>query len=57
MAKYEDTSDLPASETLAGVKTVGEVLGGDESPFTPTDPGTVVTLKDAQSDAVADGDW
>jgi hypothetical protein len=52
-----DSTDVPASETLSGVKTVGEVLGGDESPFTPIDPGTVVTLKDTQSDTVADGDW
>ena len=52
-----DSTDVPASETLAGVKTVGEVLGGGDAPFTPTDPSTVVTLKDAQSDAVADGDW
>jgi hypothetical protein len=52
-----DSTDLPASETLAGVKTVGEVLGGGEPPFTPTDPGTVIALKDTHSDTVADGDW
>ena len=52
-----DATDVPAPEALAGVKTFGEVLGGGDSPFTPTDPDTVVTLKDAQSDTVADGDW
>ena len=52
-----DSTDLPASETLAGVKTVGEVLGGGDAPFTPTDPGTVIALKGTNSDAVADGDW
>jgi hypothetical protein len=52
-----DSTDVPASETLAGVKTVGEVLGGGDAPFTPTDPGTVIALKGTNSDAVADGDW
>ena len=52
-----DATDLPAPEALAGVKTVGEVLGGDEQPFTPTDPGTVIALKGTNSDAVADGAW
>ena len=52
-----DATDVPAPEVLAGVKTVGEVLGGGEQPFTPTDPGTVIALKGTNSDAVADGVW
>jgi hypothetical protein len=52
-----DASDLPASPSLAGVTTVGGILGGDEQPFTPVDPATVITLKDPHSDAVTDGDW
>ena len=52
-----DSTDVPAPEALAGVKTVGEVLGGGDAPFTPTDPGTVIALKGTNSDAVADGVW
>ena len=52
-----DSTDVPAPEVLAGVKTVGEVLGGGDAPFTPTDPGTVIALKGTNSDAVADGVW
>ncbi len=52
-----DAQDLPASETLAKVKTVGEKLGGKENPFTAVDPKTVISLGDLNSDAVADGTW
>lgn len=41
-----DRDDIPASDTLAKVKTVGEVLGEPETPFTPVDPSTVIKLKD-----------
>lgn len=52
-----DAEDLEASEVLAGVKSVGEILGDDESPFTPVDPDTVIQLKDPHSTPVNDGDW
>ena len=52
-----DASDLPASASLAGVTTVGGILGGDDQPFTPVDPATVITLKDASTDAITDGTW
>ncbi len=52
-----DSTGVPAPEALAGVKTVGEVLGGGDAPFTSTDPGTVIALKGTNSDGVADGDW
>lgn len=52
-----DASDLPASSSLAGVATVGGILGGDDQPFTPVDPTTVITLKDADGDTVTDGVW
>lgn len=52
-----DASDLPASQSLAGVTTVGGILGGNDDPFTPVDPATVITLKDPNADAVTDGDW
>ena len=52
-----DASDLPASPSLAGVTTVGSVLGGDDQPFTPVDPTTVITLKDPNADSITDGTW
>lgn len=52
-----DASDLPASPSLAGVTTVGGILGGDDQPFTPVDPATVITLKDPNTDAITDGTW
>lgn len=52
-----DATDLPASSILSGVKTVGAKLGGEEQPFTPVDPGTVITLKDPHHKNVSDGTW
>ncbi len=52
-----DHDDLAAGQALRTVRTVGEVLGDDDEPFTPVSPQTVVTLKDAGGDAVADGTW
>jgi hypothetical protein len=52
-----DARDLAASQTLAKVKTIGEKLGGEEDPFVPVDPETVITLGDLSSDTVAEGKW
>lgn len=52
-----DARDLAPSQILSKVKTVGEKLGGEEEPFLPVDPKTVVKLGDAGSDAVTDGKW
>jgi hypothetical protein len=52
-----DHDDLAASETLAGVKTVGAVLDETQPAFTPIKPGTVVKLKDSQGDAVNSMPW
>ncbi|PWD51497.1 hypothetical protein C8046_13360 [Serinibacter arcticus] len=53
----DDGEDLAPSDTLATVKTVGDVLELDEPAFTPTKPATVVVLKDQGGDAVAPGEW
>lgn len=52
-----DAEDLEASQTLANVKPIGEMLGGEEAPFTPVDPDSVIQLKDAGGDDVDGGDW
>ena len=52
-----DATDLAPSHILAKVKTVGEKLGGEEAPFVPVDPKTVITLGDVSSNAVTDGNW
>jgi hypothetical protein len=51
-----DATDLAPAKTLAKVKSVGKLLG-NEKPFVPTDPNAIVTLKDADGDPVADGQW
>ncbi|MCH9736504.1 MAG: hypothetical protein K0U78_18440 [Actinomycetia bacterium] len=52
-----DAQDLGPSQILAKVKTVGEELGGQEDPFAPVDPKTVVVLGNVGADAVTDGKW
>lgn len=52
-----DREDLAASEALARVKTVGDVLGEIDDPFTPADPKTVIKLKDDHGDPAAPGNW
>lgn len=52
-----DAQDLAASQTLANVKTVGEVLGTKEDSFVPVDPNTVIALGGASADTVTDGGW
>lgn len=52
-----DARDLAASDTLARVKSVGEKLGTEESPFVPVDSATVIELGGAGADVVTDGKW
>nr|WP_235215906.1 hypothetical protein [Mycobacterium kyorinense] len=52
-----DANDLTPSDALAQVKTVGGVLGDNDGAVIPVDPATVVSLKDAGGDMVADGEW
>lgn len=52
-----DREDLAASETLSKVKTVGDLLGKDDEPFSPIDPSTVIKLKDGGAATVAPGVW
>lgn len=52
-----DAEDLAASKVLAEVKSVNDVLGYHEKPFTPVDPTKVVVLKGAVGTVVKDGDW
>lgn len=53
----EDREDLAASQTLAEVRTVAELLGHEDAPFTPADPSTVLTLKDGSADPVQPVTW
>lgn len=52
-----DARDLPAASVLSNVSNVNEVLGTHDQPFTPVQPGTVVTLKHGHADVVIDGQW
>lgn len=52
----QDRDDLAAAAALAGVKPVGHFLG-DEGPFTPVAPETVVPVFGQSADVVAPGDW
>lgn len=52
-----DAQDLAASQTLANVKTVGEVLDLKEDSFAAVDPNTVIALGGTTADAVTDGKW
>lgn len=52
-----DAQDLVPSQILTKVKTVGEMLGGEQDPFVPVDPLTVITLGNASPDVVTDGKW
>ncbi|MFE5211387.1 hypothetical protein [Streptomyces sp. NPDC056600] len=53
----ESAVDLDPSETLAGVKPVGDWLGDDHSPWAEPKPQQVVQLGDEPGRPVADGDW
>lgn len=49
-----DAADLPATAALAGIAPVGKILGEPADPFAPVAPASIVQLKDAAGDVVAD---
>ncbi|MFB8247078.1 hypothetical protein ACFC5X_18805 [Streptomyces sp. NPDC055952] len=53
----EDAQDLAPSDTLQGVKPVGDWLGDDHEPWQQPAPGQTRPLKDAPGRPVSDGDW
>ncbi|MFD3620326.1 hypothetical protein ACFWWT_34825 [Streptomyces sp. NPDC058676] len=53
----QDAEDLTATDTLQGVKPVGDWLGDDHEPWQEPSPQQVQPLKDAPGKPVADGDW
>ncbi|WP_328436670.1 hypothetical protein OHA71_04595 [Streptomyces sp. NBC_00444] len=53
----QDAEDLAPSDTLEGVKPVGDWIGDDHEPWQEPSPGQVKPLKDAPGTAVEDGDW
>ncbi|WP_327351480.1 hypothetical protein [Streptomyces sp. NBC_01304] len=54
-----DSEDLAPTDTLEGVKPVGDWLGDDHEPWQQPSPGQTKPLKDAPEpgNPVADGDW
>ncbi|MFF5027393.1 hypothetical protein ACFY2J_24720 [Streptomyces collinus] len=53
----EDAADLAPTDTLGGVKPVGDWLGDDLDPWQQPSAGQVLPLKDAPGKPVEDGDW
>ncbi|MEV1080172.1 hypothetical protein AB0I98_18260 [Streptomyces sp. NPDC050211] len=53
----QDAEDLAPTDTLEGVKPVGDWIGDDHEPWQEPSPGQVKPLKDAPGKAVEDGDW
>ncbi|MFF8423638.1 hypothetical protein ACF07Y_00550 [Streptomyces sp. NPDC016566] len=53
----EDAEDLAPTETLEGVKPVGDWLGDDLEPWQEPHPDQVAPLKDAPGKAIEDGEW
>ncbi|MCJ0869501.1 hypothetical protein [Streptomyces sp. AP-93] len=56
---YDDADDLAPSDTLGGVRPVGEWLGADEAPWAEPAPGQVAPLGNGPRPGkpVQDGDW
>lgn len=52
-----DARDLSPSKILANVTAVGKVLGGEQEPFVPVDPKTVIALGGVSPDTVTNGTW
>lgn len=52
-----DRDDLAASEALGRVRSVGQVLGETEPPFTPVEPFTTIQLKDSRGGTIEAGRW
>ncbi|MFJ6080300.1 hypothetical protein ACIQI8_02775 [Streptomyces sp. NPDC092369] len=53
----QDAQDLAPTDTLEGVKPVGDWLGDDHEPWEPPAPHQVKPLGDAPGKPVKDGDW
>jgi hypothetical protein len=53
----QDAEDLAPTDTLEGVKPVGDWLGDDHEPWQEPYPAQVLPLKDAPGKPVEDGDW
>ncbi|MGW2567151.1 hypothetical protein [Streptomyces sp. NPDC001537] len=53
----QDAEDLAPTDTLEGVKPVGDWLGDDHEPWQVPSPQQVKPLKDAPGKPVEDGDW
>jgi len=53
----QDAGDLTPTDTLEGVKPVGDWLGDDHEPWQDPAPQQVNPLKDAPGKPVEDGDW
>ncbi|MFJ4781827.1 hypothetical protein [Streptomyces sp. NPDC088794] len=53
----QDAQDLAPTDTLEGVKPVGDWLGDDHEPWEPPAPHQVQPLGDAPGKPVKDGDW
>lgn len=53
----QDAEDLSPTDTLEGVKPVGDWLGDDHEPWQEPYPAQVLPLKDAPGKPVEDGDW
>jgi hypothetical protein len=53
----QDAQDLAPTDTLEGVKPVGDWLGEDHEPWADPSAHQVIPLKDAPGKPVEDGDW
>ena len=53
----QDAEDLAPTDTLEGVKPVGDWIGDDHEPWQEPAPQQVKPLKDAPGKPVEDGDW
>lgn len=53
----QDAEDLAPTDTLGGVKPVGDWIGDDHDPWQAPSAQQVQPLKDAPGKPVADGDW
>ncbi|MFD7708813.1 hypothetical protein [Streptomyces sp. NPDC059786] len=53
----EGAEDVTPTDTLGGVRPVGDWLGDDHEPWQPPAPGQIKPLGDAPGKPVGDGDW
>lgn len=52
-----DRNDLAPADSLGRVKSVEQVLGGNDKPHPPVPPANIVTLRHDSGDPVKDGAW